>query len=268
MPVPVSPPEQLLALASDFIRHNDALTALTLTGPAPAAAVLRHIPTTQHLARAAHTAIDVLKHQPLHHTSAIRTGAVRLKQLAYLATEAADHLIDAMDVLDAIRTGSTDNAGPGLALREGLLGAASRVQLARELTALGPDDAFATAELLGTEMQRQDLAPGHEPTRLSTAQLAALRSVAQGHVSITNWTGRNYVSSRESPLTISTIRALETKDLLHREILPHVADQERVYLTPTGYRALAATFGHSRTSSPASTRAARPMPTTVPSRAR
>ncbi|MEU2874211.1 hypothetical protein ABZ769_34305 [Streptomyces olivoreticuli] len=262
MPNDLLLPERLLALAGDFTRHNDALNALTLNGASPANTVLDHIPATQRLARETFGATDALKSQRLQYSAPVREASVRLRQLAYLATEAAEHLIDAMDLIEAARIQAASSTEPPHFYLHALMDAGSRIQLARELTALGPDDAFATAELLATEMRRQHLASDRGPARLTATQHTALRIAARGHVEITELIGKHYVSSRDVRLTITTIRALEDKGLLQRESRPTAAGgHQRVHLTTEGRRTLASTFGRPQRPAPS------PPATAPPARA-
>ncbi|MFF3694085.1 hypothetical protein [Streptomyces sp. NPDC002221] len=62
--------------------------------------------TAQHLARSALAIAETLGHQPsMYHSPAIRAVFARVRQLAHLATDAADHLIDTVDILNDTRTG-------------------------------------------------------------------------------------------------------------------------------------------------------------------
>lgn len=94
-------PDRLLALGSEFTRHHDALQDIhLLRGANPAGSLLRHIPTTQVLARGALEMADALRTAPqLYHSPDVRAGMERATQLGALATLAADHLIDAVDLL-------------------------------------------------------------------------------------------------------------------------------------------------------------------------
>ncbi|MCZ0974724.1 hypothetical protein O1L55_32575 [Streptomyces albulus] len=49
--------------------------------------------------------MDTLNAQPMYHSPEIRAVYARVRQLAHLATDAADHLIDAVDILDHTRAG-------------------------------------------------------------------------------------------------------------------------------------------------------------------
>ncbi|MGY5133350.1 hypothetical protein ACWGJW_13250 [Streptomyces nigrescens] len=46
--------------------------------------------------------MDTLNAQPMYHSPAIHAVYARVRQLAHLASDAVDHLIDAVDLLDRI----------------------------------------------------------------------------------------------------------------------------------------------------------------------
>ncbi|MCZ4103536.1 hypothetical protein [Streptomyces sp. H39-C1] len=242
---PPTAPEQLLELAGDFSRHNDALTALTATGPSATSNVLQHVAFTQCLARETLTAIAVIKRQPLHHTHQVQDALVRLKQLAYLTTEAADHLLDAVDLMRAAREQGAGSPDQLAAHPEPLRAAFRRIQLARELTALAPEAVVEAAEHIARESHRQKAAEPHpQEIRLSLAQYTALRAAASGHVLATDLFGKQSASIRSTRIPISTLRSLQAKHLLQHEMLPpahrDAAHQSRIRLSPAGVAALAA----------------------------
>ncbi|MBT2527557.1 hypothetical protein J7E91_19540 [Streptomyces sp. ISL-99] len=186
--------------------------------------------------------MDVLNAQPMYHSPAIRTVYARVRQLAHLATDAADHLLDAVDILDDTRAGiPVQGEGPLLTHEQALGEAGSRLALVRDLTALGAPDALAPAELFVTERRRRGVHPLHQPPALSPAQDAALRAVAQGEVTIAD--DKPYARRDDIRVSISTIRSLESRGLVAREPCPLWLHDERVHLTSSGYRDLAATFG-------------------------
>ncbi|MFD8814338.1 hypothetical protein ACFV23_23305 [Streptomyces sp. NPDC059627] len=251
---PTAPAEHLLLLACDFTRHNDALTRIRLTGSSPTTALTEQIDSTQHLADSALHIVDTLNAQPMHHSPAIYAVYARVKQLAQLTTDAAGHLLDAVDILDLARAQiPLPDGGPLLTYQQAVGEAGSRLALVRNLTALGAPDAFATAEVFVTERRRQGARPTHQPPTLSYAQEATLRAVAQGKVTITG--GKPYLRSDDLRVSISTIRSLESRGLVAREPCPLRLPAERVHLTADGCQGLAAAFGRPR--APALT-AARP----------
>ncbi|MER5793293.1 hypothetical protein [Streptomyces sp. NPDC001980] len=251
---PTAPAEHLLLLAADFTRHNDALTRIRLTDSSPATALTQQIGLTQHLADSALHTVDVLNAQPMYHSHAIYTVYARVKQLAQLTTDAADHLLNAVDILDHARDGiPLQDEGPLLTHQQAVGEAASRLALARNLTALGAHDAVATAELFVTERRRRGVHPTHQQPALSHTQDAALRAVAQGEVTISG--GKPDIHSDSVRVSITTIRSLESRGLVTREPCLLRLRDERVHLTTDGYRGLAAAFGRPR--APALT-AARP----------
>ncbi|MDF3292392.1 hypothetical protein [Streptomyces silvisoli] len=248
-----------MALATDYTRHNDALWSLCLNSPNPDPdAVVDQINSARALARAVVAAIDTLDDRRLFYGAVVGAAGARLKQLDYLATDATDHLSHAVDILYDVR------ARPGASDDKALLWEAGRrITLAQELTALGAQDCTATAELLVTELRRQDALV--QPLAVSPTQQAALRAIAQGYVTIDRLDGKPLVSRDDIRITISTIRSLEARTLVVREGCPqHML--ERVRLTTDGCRALADTFGRPTSSTPATTRAVQPTPTTAPGR--
>ncbi|MEU6965394.1 hypothetical protein, partial [Streptomyces chrestomyceticus] len=183
MTAPTAPAEQLLLLGADFARHNDHLSRLRLDGPSPATALTQQAASTQHLARSALDIIDGLNAQPMYHSPQIRTVYARVRQLAHLAADAAYDLLDSEDILDDARDGVRLNGdGPLLTYRQALETANRSLILVRELTALGPQDALAAAELFVTDRRRRGAIPSQQPPAFSPAQEAALRAVARGEV--------------------------------------------------------------------------------------
>ncbi|MEU7205586.1 hypothetical protein [Streptomyces sp. NPDC045470] len=256
MTAPTAPAEQLLLLGTDFARHNDYLSRLQLDGSSPATALAQQATSTQHLARSALDIIDDLNAQPMYHSPEISTVYARVRQLAHLATDAADHLLDAEDILDDTRAGvPVKGDGPLLTYRQALQMANSRLGLVRELTALGPQDTLTTAELFVTERRHRGELPPQQPPAFSPAQEAALRAVARGEVTIFN--GKPYLRRDDLRITTGTLRSLEARSLVTREDCPLWLHDERVHLSADGRRDLAATFGRP----PAPTRTAvRPAP--------
>ncbi|MEV5843625.1 hypothetical protein AB0M32_16855 [Streptomyces sp. NPDC051985] len=256
---PTVPAERLLALAADFTRHNDVLAEIRLTASGPDTALNHQTSLTQHLSNSALHIVDVLNAQPMYHSPAIHAVYARVKQLAQLTVTAADHLLDAADILDVTRAGiPVHDDGLLLTSRQALDEARSRLTLVRDLTALGATDALATAELFVTERRRRGARPLHQPPALSTNQGAALRAIAQGEVTITD--DRPIIRSDGVRVSISTIRSLESRGLVTRESCSRRHHDERVHLTADGSRGLAAAFGLPRPPGPTAARpASRPI---------
>ncbi|MFD5111669.1 hypothetical protein ACFWNG_05030 [Streptomyces sp. NPDC058391] len=262
-------PERLLALGAGFTRHHDVLQSITLLrGPNPASNLLRHIPTTQSLAREALEMFDALRAAPrLYHSPDVRAAMERSLQLAALATLAVDHLIGTVDILQnaahARRAEAVARHG------EARLEAGRRTTLAGRFTSLGAEDCLATARLLACELHRQRLAPVHRPPAFSSAQRTALETVAAGRVTLDRLLDKPYVQRGDARVTISTIRSLEARGLVHREPCTLVLHDERVHLTPDGCRALAAALSQPRSTTAATERpAARPTATVARAAAR
>ncbi|GAA2678180.1 hypothetical protein GCM10010400_46730 [Streptomyces aculeolatus] len=266
---PTAPAEHLLDLAIQFTRHNDDLARLRVTlarhglsGSSPATALTDHAAFTQRLANAALDIVEVLKAQPMYLSPAIRTVYARVWQLAYLVSDSTDHLLDAVNIIDDARAAIPGPTGVPLSHKEALGEAGRRVDLVRDLTALGGGDAVATAELYVTDRRRWGVPPPHQPPSLSPTQHAALRAVAQGEVTIAN--GKPHLHRDGIRLSISTIRSPESSGLVTRAPCPLLLHDERIHLTPDGRRGLTATFGRQQALKPTTTRpAARPATRTA-----
>ncbi|MEU3188403.1 hypothetical protein ABZ707_30050 [Streptomyces sp. NPDC006923] len=258
-------PERLLSLGTDFTRHLDALknTAL-LRGPNPAVNLWRHIPTTQALAREALAVSEALRGMlRLYHSPDVRAAMQRSAQLGALATLAADHLVDAADLLRATTPTSREQAVTPHA--EALPEARRCTTLAEQLTSLGAEDCLATARLTARELHRQFLGAAHRPPALSPAQHTALEAIAAGRVTFDRQLDKPHVRSGGTRIAVSTIRSLESCGLAAREPCPLWLQDERIHLTADGCRGLAAAFG--RVKPPALT-AARPASRPVATAAR
>ncbi|WP_413100253.1 hypothetical protein [Streptomyces sp. Inha503] len=244
---PATPAEQLLLLGADFTRHNDTLARLRLNDSSSATALTHQAAATQHLARSALDIAETLNAQRMYRSPVVRAVYARVRQLAHLATDAADHLLNAVNILNNARaTVSVQDKDALPAYRHALGEASNRLTLVRDLTALGAKDSLTAAEQFVTE-QRRSAPPPHHPPALSPAQDAALRATARGEVTISRLNDKPY----DIRITISTIRSLESRGLVTREPCPLWLHDERVHLTADGRHTLAATFGHPRARPPA-----------------
>ncbi|MGW0710196.1 hypothetical protein ACWD4G_30285 [Streptomyces sp. NPDC002643] len=214
VPPPRTPVERLLHLADQYTRHNDALDLLL--DPAARPEQQDHVASSQRLASATRTTIKAIQDERLYASTELTETVVRLKQLALLSAASAD-----------------------LGLQE-----------ARELTALAPAAAVGCAASLSCETQRRrssSAIPSEE--QLTATQRTALEQIACGHVVASSSLGREFTRSREPKVLMSTLRALESKDLAERS--PGSAPgayhggppQDRVRLTSAGVTALAAVIG-------------------------
>lgn len=194
----------------------------------------------------------------MYHSPVIRAVLARVRQLAHLATDAADHLIDATDILNDTREGLPIELGEGflavLTDQQALHEAHRRFELVASLTALGAPDALATAETYAAERRHRGFLPAHRPPSLSTTQNLVLRAVANGDVAITD--GKALLHREDLRVSIATIRSLESRDLVAREDCPAWILDERVHLTATGRRDLAASFVRPRPAALTTTRPA------------
>ncbi|PJN35889.1 hypothetical protein CG747_36545 [Streptomyces sp. CB02959] len=214
--------------------------------------------------------MDTLNAQPMYHSPDIRAVYARVRQLAHLATDAADHLMDAVDILDHTRAGLPVELGDDflavLTEQEARREAGRRFTLVASLTALGSSDALATAELFVAERRHRGFVPEHQPPALSPAQSTTLRAIARGDVAITH--DKPYLRREDLRVSISTIRALESRGLVMREDCPDWFRDERVHLTAAGRHDLAASFARPRRTGLTTTRPATPLPTAAASRSR
>ncbi|MFC8708855.1 MULTISPECIES: hypothetical protein [unclassified Streptomyces] len=243
-------PEDLLDLGAAYTRLHDSLIRLNLPpGPASAKEVVENLLTSQALARRTLDAGTAVHTAPrLRHSPEVRAAVDRMSQLATLTVIAADHLIAAADLLypDA-------GASPDRHQAEGLLdpdraGALTHIRRAKEMTSLGAEDCLTTAGLLAREMHEQNRGPLVQPPRLSSAQHSALLAVAAGRVSL--YQGKVTVARGRERISITTIRTLENRNLLHREPCVLWMHDERPHLSPEGRRAVAAVLSRPRSPAP------------------
>ncbi|WP_420036009.1 hypothetical protein ACN2WE_30735 [Streptomyces sp. cg28] len=206
-----TPIEEMLRLAVDFTRHNDALDI--------ALRAKNSTPDTAHSSSARDLAADVLKvlraihNQRLHPSEDLTRAHLRLRQLAFLAEASADH-------------------PPGAA---------------RELTALATKTVMDNALIVAEQtLNAQSKTLHSEGSGLTAAHKSALVEIARGHVVANSTLGREYTRSSGSKVPMSTLRRLEAKHLVTRTsgtALPAYYGgplQDRVQLTPAGITALAA----------------------------
>ncbi|MGW8697618.1 hypothetical protein ACWGOK_11945 [Streptomyces eurythermus] len=247
-------PERLLLLGADFTRHRDVLTRINSAHTAYATgAAAEHIPVTQALARGALDARDAIGTAPgLHHSPDVERAIVRMTQLATLAVVAADHLIDAVDLLSHT-VSRHPGQGPATAPPAAQTAQAARhSRLAEQLTSLGAEDCLAAAGLLARELRQQHPGAFRPPPALSPTQQAALEAVAAGRVTLDQH--GVLVERGTGRMAITTIRSLESRGLVHREPCALWMHDERPHLTPEGCQALAATLatlGRPRSAPPA-----------------
>ncbi|WP_432112706.1 hypothetical protein [Streptomyces sp. S1] len=256
MTILTTPAEQLLALGADFTRYNDLVSGIRLYGPDPVTALAEPIATARRLADSALGIVDALGSDQWVCDRALRA---RVRQLGHLLLESADHLADTVDLLDDTRAGiPVQGEGPLLSVQQSLIAAGRRLPQIHDLTLLGAQDAFDTAELIVAEHRRRGRLPEHRAPALSSAQAAVLRAVARGMVALLNDKPRTYYA--DIRITISTVRALEARGLVAREKRSLWFSDERAHLTTEGCRALAASFGRPRTPTTARPATTTPAP--------
>ncbi|MFF3125894.1 hypothetical protein ACFVRD_27005 [Streptomyces sp. NPDC057908] len=220
-------PERLLALADEFICHNDALGEVS-TADVRAAALRQHIPSTHALAARALEVRESVERM-LRSTPAVVDASLRLQEIAFLSTGAVDELLGALSLV-----------------RAGKDGADNRIHMAANLTALGAATSVDLAETLAVEMRRQRVPlTGEAAPQLSSKDVTALRAVARGKAHITLMLGRQYITAEDGSTKVSTttVRSLESRFLLHRGGEPQESVPQRLRLTASGMRTLAGTFG-------------------------
>ncbi|WP_129287491.1 hypothetical protein [Streptomyces sp. GZWMJZ-114] len=251
---PAAPAEQLLELAAEFRRHNDSMTHLWERAPRASAAFAEEAKTAGLLALSATRVIRMLEEEHPPNTPPIRAVRARAVQLREMALNCNRHLESASKLLAAAIPDNPLRGGENVKpLQEDEEIARVRLDLARNLTALGPSDAVAAAEIYVAERRRQGIFPLHRPPALSPSQDAALRAVARGQVAThKGYTGHgdeipeSAIGLNGAHVTIATIRSLESRSLVTREPSPFLYHSTHVFLTPDGRRGLASSFGLSR----------------------
>ncbi|WP_326740367.1 hypothetical protein [Streptomyces sp. NBC_01022] len=239
VPVPVPPVEQLLLLAGQYTLHNDTLdlALASPTEPDPAA----HGASARQLATETSAAITAVLNQHSSIQPDLSDTLIRLNQLAYLSAHSADQ----------------------------------KAHLARELTALAPQDIVTSAARIAQEPGRdRSGAPASPAELLTPAHCAALYEVARGRAVVTESMGRQYVNSRGPRILISTLRHLESNGLVDRAegsaapAFKGAPPLDRLRLTPAGATAVASFIGLPPATTAASSRVVPPAPVQSPSRSR
>ncbi|MYS36684.1 hypothetical protein K388_02693 [Streptomyces sp. KhCrAH-43] len=247
-------PESLLLLAADFTRHNDSLSMLN--GTSPSNLLTDQTALTQNLAKSALRAREVLAACPIYRSTAVRDVDARIRQLAHLAANAAQLLIDAVDIMVAAGDGAPIDRRSFLDFKHSAE-TAQRVDMAKGLTRLGPQDAVAAAEMFVAQSRLKGTPPPYRPLSLSSTQSRALLAVARGEVTVRM--GRPCL--RDGQVAATTLRSLETGGLVFREPSALPVHDERLQLTRDGRHGLIAGFGRPQRlapSRPASRQAMRP----------
>lgn len=210
MPAPPTPVEQLLLLADRYTQHND--TVDLLLSPSAHSGSGAHAASARQLGAETRAAIKAVEDLSLYASTGLADAVVRLRQLAYLSAEAAGQ----------------------------------DMSLGRELTALAPEAAVDSAARIAAEIrQRRWNTSALSDEALTPVQRAALWEIACGHVVATSSLGRHYVHYRDTRVLISTVRSLESKDLVRRKeksappAFHGGPPQDRIHLTPAGTTAFA-----------------------------
>ncbi|MEU9939100.1 hypothetical protein [Streptomyces lavendulae] len=267
VPEPRTPVERLLSLAGSYTRHNDALARFRPT-PASGPDLSAHANSAAKLAHESLAAVKAIQDQQLYASADLIDATVRIKQIAYLSSEAARHLAEAQAAVTAASLATPKSTS----LPDGV---DQQVQLAQELTALAPEAAVESATGIARETQRRRPAAAGASDGLAAAELAALHTAARGHVVMTQSLGRQYVHSRDGGVRIGTLRSLEGKGLITRE--PASAPpayingpaQDRIRLTSDGATAVAALLSSPPSTPASATSAVPPAPaTSTPTRGR
>ncbi|MFI1677392.1 hypothetical protein [Streptomyces sp. NPDC020607] len=205
-----TPVEQLLHLAGECTRHNDAIDVHLSTGAG--AGSVAHAASARTLAHDTHAALRAIRDQRLNNSMELAHTQIRLRQLGFLSAVSADY----------------------------------NPAAARELTALATDTVMDSASAVALQMLRRDPTGHRAPAaRLTPIQHSALEQIARGHVVANSSLGREYTRSHEPKISMSTLRSLEAENLAERA--PATACppyhggplQDRVRLTPAGIATLA-----------------------------
>ncbi|MFE5647561.1 hypothetical protein ACFQ8Q_00360 [Streptomyces cyaneofuscatus] len=237
----------------------------------PFAALISEITAAEGIARTALDIVTTLDAQPMDHSPNIRAVYARVRQLAHLATDAADHLIAAEDVFEAAFPWFPAPNGDGFTTvpteQQAREESVRRHDLVAERLSLGAVDAVAAAELYVADRRFHGHVPEHRPPALSSTQSTTLRAIARGEVTIRD--GRPSQRHDDIRVSISTVRSLESRGLAAREPCQPWLHDERVQLTADGRRGLAAAFGRPRPSAPTTVRPpSSPVTSAVRSKAR
>ncbi|WP_329309185.1 hypothetical protein [Streptomyces microflavus] len=235
----------ILDLAGHFTRRQDDLshvplytTLLARLGPH----LYQQLARTTELGEHARRVRDVVE---AHHAGRLAydmNAASRITQLAFLAMNAGDLLVSALDTLEAAHPVGRDE-------EEALLRqVAAPVNSCRELLRHAAGDAVDAAAAFArsaTRCRRFTDAPEHDHAavsiRLTDPQLAALTAVARGLVTIDK--DATQVFSGPPRLSISTLRSLHSRDATEHLPFARSSGAQRVTLSPKGRLVLAATFG-------------------------
>ncbi|MFG2116691.1 hypothetical protein ACGFRB_29320 [Streptomyces sp. NPDC048718] len=236
----------LLDLAQQFTRHQDGFSRVPLYRASPGKLgphLYQQLAQATELAKQAQRMREVVE---AHHAAGLvydMYAASRVTQLAFLAMNADDVLVAALDQLEAARPG--DRAEEEALLRE----VAVPVLRAQELTRHAARDAVdAAADFARSASTRRGFTAytrdGQDAreVRLSSTQHAALISIARGQVTVSRDAGE--VFGKIPRLSISTLRSLHSRDLTeyHPDDRPSGRAQ-RVALSLKGRIALATAFG-------------------------
>ncbi|MBU7598877.1 hypothetical protein JGS22_014950 [Streptomyces sp. P38-E01] len=253
-----APAEHLLRLASDFTRAQDTYAQQVFLEPDIASRMVTQADTASSLAQDTYNVMASLNDQPVLYSPEIEAVYARVTQFTQLTISAASRLNDAAEMMDHAYQKLAPGRGEALTELEEYHEAVHNFTVARNLTAFVAPDALETADLFVRERRRRGIVPEYRPPALSASQLTTLRAVAGGEVAMY----RDKPRTRRTDVRVgtSTVRALESRGLVTREECPAWAADERLHLTRSGRRDLAASFGRSRPAATARTAAPAPKP--------
>ncbi|MEU1300359.1 hypothetical protein [Streptomyces shenzhenensis] len=232
--MPLTPVEQLLALADLYTQHNDRIDLL-FSGhahPAPDA----YVASAHRLERQALACIKGVRQQRLPAIAPVSIAVVRLKQTAYLTGGATRYLTAAQQTLPAQ---DADHARP-----DPHRGFGQYVRLARELTALAPLTIVASATHIAARLHNR-ARNTNTVTGIDAAQHNALLEVARGHITVTEQHGQR-VHSHTTTVAVEVLRHLEAHHLVTRQpastppFFPGGPPRDRARLTALGISTLSA----------------------------
>ncbi|MGW7304002.1 hypothetical protein ACWGI1_00300 [Streptomyces sp. NPDC054835] len=233
--------EQLLALGTAHILQHDLLASPGLAARGSPAELAAAIRTALSLTRWAMDLQEQLEGMPIHRGRAFAAVQARLRQLAMLANDSGEAIMNAGTVLAPTRSLASPEDLSASWVMEARSVARSALAAGRDFVAFGAQDCLAAAETYAGEMRKRGSFAPARPVSLSPVQNAGLRAVALGHVAVSDdRTVRMHGGSRT--VAIATIRSLEARGLTTRVASPHQWFWSRCIPTADGHRALTATL--------------------------
>ncbi|GAA4781837.1 hypothetical protein [Streptomyces ziwulingensis] len=227
-PAPLTPVEQLLALADLYTRHNDRIDLLFAGRSTVAPDVF--VSSARGLEREMLACLKTIRQQRLPAREPVPSAVVRLKQIAHLTSGATRYLTSAQQALPA---GDGEPGRPDPRRRFG-----QHLRLARELTALAPATIVESARHIAPRLHNRARTSTTVPG-MAKAQRDTLLEVARGHVSLTEQNGQPDYGNTATVDT-DVLHHLETQGWVTREpgsappFFPGGPTRDRLRLTALG----------------------------------